>query len=79
MTSVFREIGTLLCFVYFFRSGGTPVLLECPPVDVTFAMLAKHRRYSSRYQLFGVETNIDRIPKILGWKTIHLIPEIFVQ
>ena len=23
--------------------------------------------------------NSDRIPKILGWKTIHLIPEIFIQ
>jgi hypothetical protein len=46
-------------------------------------VLFKHRQYSSRYQLFDVnETkrdNSDRIPKILGWKTIHLIPEIFVQ
>jgi len=25
------------------------------------------------------ETNSDRIPKILGWYTIRLIPEIFVQ
>ncbi len=24
------------------------------------------------------ETNSDQIPQILGWKTIHLIPEIFV-
>ncbi len=24
-------------------------------------------------------TNTDQIPKILGWKTIHLILEIFVQ
>ncbi len=23
--------------------------------------------------------NSDRIPNILGWKTIHLIPEIFIQ
>jgi hypothetical protein len=27
----------------------------------------------------GNEMNSDRIPKILGWKTILLISEIFVQ
>jgi hypothetical protein len=60
---------------YDILAFGNSVLIDCKILSIGGIHLGINYSVLTRQN----EMNSDRIPKILGWKTIRLIPEIFVQ